>query len=110
MVYNVGQARTLYGIPKVVIPEYINKSLSSDQYPYKRQYNQSLVQIPLGQYDNPEIAYPQNKQNPHSQQNEIEKIVEKYVDNTQHKTAGEFSDFEILLILIIIGVFIVYKH
>lgn len=96
MVYNVGQARHLYGIPQVVIPQYINQTLSTDQYPCRQNPVQEAVQIPLGTYDNNEIAYPQT--------------VEKYEDNTQHKTAGEFSDFEIILLLVVVGIFIMSHH
>jgi len=104
MVYSVGQSNSLTGAGSVSMPVYDNGSIKDDQYPCKYQpvdLFKRPKQIPLGFYDSTETAYPLD-----------EYYKENYVENTQHKKAGELTDIEILLgiiVLFIIVSYVLYK-
>lgn len=100
MVYGVGQANNITGPGSVSRPVYENGSLNEDQYPCKYKPVNLLVrpeQIGLGAYDSSKTAYPLD-----------EYYKENYVNNTQHRKAGEITDIEIfgaiVVLLIITGI------
>jgi hypothetical protein len=100
MVYGVGQANSIMGPGSVSMPVYENGSLKEDQYPCKYKPVDLFVrpeQIELGAYDSSKTAYPLD-----------EYYKENYVNNTQHRKAGEITDIEIfgaiVVLLIITGI------
>ena len=86
--YNVGQGDNLLSAGKVAYPSYENSCVTEKEYPCSYilpDTKKRPVSIPLGTYSNPydEVGY-----------------VERYVDETQQKRAGEMSDGLILLVMI----------
>ena len=93
MVYGIGQADNILDSPQVAMPTYTNGSLSTEQYPCAYSYPDLFKypeQIPLGAYDYPGNAYPQD----------YDKVKEPYVADTQHNSAGEFTDMELCMIVV----------
>lgn len=133
---SVGQADNLLTAGSVSLPKYTNGSLSRSQYPCTftpPDVHTRPVPIPLGTYD------PQNQPFQHYQgavpsgmftplfkddpmmytfpneeeilSKEDEGNQENYIENTQHKNAGEFSDLTILAfasVLLIVLIFCTY--
>lgn len=97
--YSVGQADNLLTAGSVSMPKYDNGSLEESQYPCKYvkvDLSKRPEQIPLGAYDKSDIAYPEDIY-----------AREPYVQETQHKKAGEIEDIHILLIALILLVCII---
>lgn len=96
--YNIGQADNLLTGGGVAMPKYDNGSLVRSQYPcnytlpdtHRRPQN-----IPLGYFGESERAYD-------VQGYDNSKIEESYVEDTQQKRAGEFSDRTLLIIMILL--------
>jgi len=106
MVYGIGQADNLVDLPYVAMPKYTNGSLSKQQYPCDYVYPNLFdhpQQIPLGSYVYKDDAYPNGYNN----------VREPYVSDTQHKSAGEFTDIELFLmvvvLLVITGSFVMFR-
>ena len=98
MVYSVGQSSEISDSPKVAMPKYTVGSLSKQQYPCDHKYpdtHERPKEILLGEYDSP-LAYPPGY------------VKEPYVSDTQHKSAGEFTDIELFVIVVIILVISVW--
>ena len=95
MVYSVGQA-ILKDEGFVPLPSYTNGSLSERQYPCSHSspnLNQYPEKIPLGSYSKTGDVYPEDE------------YKEDYVNETQHNSAGEFSDMELFIIVIVLLIF-----
>lgn len=107
MVYGVGQSDNILDYPNVAMPKYTIGSLSNQQYPCDYKYpdmSSYPEQIPLGAYDSRTVAYPPGY---------AASIKEPYVKDTQHNSAGEFSDMElfaIVAILLVIAIAFLYQH
>ena len=103
MVYGVGQANSIMGAGSVSMPVYENGSLTDEQYPCNYKPVDLFVrpkQIKLGAYDSSKTAYPLD-----------EYYKENYVNNTQHRKAGEITDIEIfgaVVVLLMITGFVLY--
>lgn len=96
MVYGVGQSDNILDAPNVSMPKYTIGSLSKQQYPCDYKYpdmSSPPLQIPLGTYDS-RLAYPPG----------YDVVKEPYVKETQHKSAGEFTDMELFAIVSVLFV------
>lgn len=120
---SVGQADNLLTAGSVSLPKYTNGSLSQFQYPCSftpPDVNKRPVPIPLGSYDPQNQPFQQfqgavpsgmfaplykddpmmytfpNEEEILSKEDESDNKKENYIENTQHKNAGEFSDLTIL--------------
>jgi len=94
MVYGIGQADNITGVPQVAMPKYTNGSLSLNQYPCSYDYPDLYTipkQIELGTYSGPEN--PGYEEIP---------VKEDLVEDTQHKSAGEFTDMDLFLIVVLL--------
>lgn len=81
--YNIGQADNLLSAGKVSYPSHI--SCANYPCPYiPPDTKKRPVSIPLGTYNN-EPNY-----------------IERYIENTQQKRAGEISDKSLLLLMIVL--------
>lgn len=106
MVYGVGQSDNILDSPNVAMPKYTIGSLSKHQYPCDYKYpdmSSYPEQIPLGSYDSRNVAYPPG----------YDAVKEPYVKDTQHRSAGEFTDIELFaivaLLLVITVAFLVFQ-
>lgn len=89
--YSVGQADNLLTAGSVSMPKYDVGSLDEGQYPCSYDpvdLSKRPEQIPLGAYDRPNMAYPEDL------------YVEPYVEETQHKKAGQIEDIHIFAIVL----------
>ena len=111
---SVGQAENLLSAGLVSYPTYTNGSLSKNQYPCKftpPDNSKRPEPIPLGSFDPSDefqhyrnavpsgYAMPlyQHEKMVYNLPNEEEILSkEEYIDDTQHKKSGEFSDLTIL--------------
>jgi hypothetical protein len=88
--YNVGQADNLLSAGRVEYPKYENSCVTKKEYPcnyISPDTKKRPESIPLGIYVNP---YDENG------------YIERYVEDTQQKRAGEVSDKFLLIVMIIL--------
>ena len=91
--YNIGQADNLLSAGSVSMPKYDNGSLVRDQYPCDYTLPDTRrppPNIPLGSFNGGYDTQGYNE------------FQEPYVENTQQKTAGEWSDRELLIVMVIL--------
>ena len=91
--YSIGQGDNLLTAGKVAYPKYEVGCVTPNEYPcsyIEPNTKKRPVSIPLGIYD----------QEPYAENG----YVERYVDNTQQKNAGEMSDGILFIIILIIAI------
>ena len=91
--YSVGQADNLLTAGSVSMPKYDVGSLDHEQYPCSYSnvdLSKRPEQIPLGAFDS-KYAYPEQMYE-----------AEPYVEETQHKKAGQIEDIHIFAVVLIL--------
>lgn len=95
--YSVGQADNLLTAGSVSMPKYDVGSLDHEQYrcSYSNvDLSKRPEQIPLGAFDS-QYAYPEQMYE-----------AEPYVEETQHKKAGQIEDIHIFAVVLILLVLV----